>query len=152
MVDLPTQLLVDISPTDAAAVEAWWAGLPEAARSEVAALWDERQDICLFGMAPELDGAAPPVVIGGRFVPRGEAAGREEWRAEYFEHLMNNLDLVFFEAPVVRTFHICTRHRAARAVLAAGRIPADFRCPLDRADCPLRRLLDVSPKVLRSRN
>jgi hypothetical protein len=31
-----------------------------------------------------------------------------------------------------------TAHPEARAALAAGRIPAEFRCPLRRAACPLR--------------
>ena len=38
---------------------------------------------------------------------------------------------------MVRTFRIRTRHEAARLVLAADRIPAEFRYPLDRPDCPL---------------
>src|SRR2546421_286165 len=34
---------------------------------------------------------------------------------------------------------------AARAAFAAGRIPADFRCPLGACACPMRQLLEVAP-------
>lgn len=139
MIEMPPRLIATLTPADLAPAEAWWAGLTDAARGEILALWDERQDRCLFGLAPEHDGVAPPVVIGGRFVPRDDAAGWAEWRSEYFEYLLNHSEQVF-EPPVFRTFYIgCTRHQAARAVVAAGRIPGDFRCPLGEADCPLRR-------------
>jgi hypothetical protein len=145
MLGMPPRLIAGLSPADAPAAEAWWSGLSEAARSDVVALWDERQDRCFFGLAPHRDGAVPPVVIGGRFVPRDDddAAGWAEWQAEYFQYLLNHSEVVF-EPPVFRTFHIgCTRHEAAREALAAGCIPTDFCCPLDQADCRLRRLLDA---------
>ena len=145
MLDMPPRLAAGLSPADRSAAEAWWSGLSEGARSEVVALWDERQDLCFFGLAPHRDGAAPPFVIGGRFAPRDDddAAGWVEWHAEYLGYLLNHEELVY-EPPVFRTFHIgCTRHEAAREVLAAGRIPVDFRCPLEEADCPLRKLVDA---------
>ncbi len=146
MVGLPRRLIAGLLPADVSAAVAWWSGLSETARCEVVALWDEREDHCFFGPAPDRDGAVPPVVIGGRFVPRDDddAAGWAEWYTEYVEYLLNHEELVY-EPPVFRVFYIgCTRHEAARAVLAAGRIPADFRCPLERADCPLRRMIDGS--------
>src|SRR5262249_334998 len=66
--------------------------------------------------------------------------------AELFDYLLCNPELVVFAPPVVRTFHICTHHEAARAVLAAGRVPADFQCPFRSEDCPMRRLLSVAAK------
>jgi hypothetical protein len=141
---MPLPLIAGLSPADVSAAEAWWSGLSEAVRSEVVALWDERQDVCFFGLATDCDGAVPPSVIGGRFVPRDDddAAGWAQWHAEYFDYLRNHEELVY-EPPVFRTFHIgCTRHEVARAVLAAGRIPADFRCPLEQTNCPLRRMVD----------
>jgi len=144
MIGIPPQLIAELSPSDVSAAEAWWAELSETARHEVVALWDERQDLCFFGLAPDRDGAAPPVVIGGRFVPRDDddAAGWAEWYAEYFEYLLNHEEMVY-EPPVFRVFRIgCTRHRAAREILATGRIPADFQCPLEQVNCPLRRMVD----------
>lgn len=143
MVGIPPRLLANLAPADILSAETWWAGLSEADRAEVLNLWDNRQDRCLFGLAPYRDGAAPPVVIGGRFVPRDDAAGWAEWQAEYFEYLLNHSEDVF-EPTVIRTFYIgCTRHEAARAVLASGRIPADFRCPLAEADCPLEKFRET---------
>jgi hypothetical protein len=150
MVSVPRQLIAGLSAAAHSAAEAWWAGLSEAARSEVVALWDERQDLCFFGLAPHRDVAAPPVVIGGQFVPRDDddAAGWAEWYAEYFDYLLNHEELVY-EPPVFRTFYIgCTRHEAARTLLGAGRNPADFRCPLEQVDCPLKRLLGAPHRSL----
>src|SRR5262249_10852606 len=123
--------------------------LPGTARSEVISLCDKRLDFCFFiphqDAAEELRGDPLPNVIGGRFVPSDEEAGWAEWRAEYFEYLLNHPEVVFREPQVVRTFHICTRHEIARATLAAGRIPADFVCPLGLQDCPMRKLLSIAP-------
>ncbi len=119
----------------------------ESARSEVVALWDERQDVCLFGLAPHLDGVTPPVVIGGRFVARDDTAGWAEWRAEVLRPPPESPGTDLLQPPVVRTFHICTRHEAAVQFSRTGRIPADFRCPLDVVGCPLRRLLDAPPNL-----
>src|SRR5438552_946116 len=74
-----------------------------------------------------------------------DTSGWEEWHAEYFEHLLNHPELVLLEPPAVRTFHICIRHEVARAVLTAGRIPPDFKCPFGIESCPMRKLLDVQP-------
>jgi hypothetical protein len=140
MDEIPGQLVDGLSPDKGKEVAAWWAGLDDASRSHVADLCDPRQDESFFGAASDV-----PVVIGGRFVPGDDAAGWSEWHAELFDHLLSNPELVLFAPPVVRTFHVCTRHEAARAALAAGRIPADFQCPLGSGDCPLRRLLSVAP-------
>jgi hypothetical protein len=139
MYAVPTDLLAGLSPTAGEQVIAWWASLAPEVRSQVTALCDPRQD-AFFGLVPDEAATGVPVVIGGRFVPRDGTAGWAEWHAELFDHLLSNPELVIFAPPAVRTFHICTRHEAARAVLAAGRIPADFQCPLGINDCPMRRL------------
>jgi hypothetical protein len=145
MPEVPSQLLDGLAPADEAEVLAWWSGLADAARSQVADLCDPRRDQCLFGAVPGEAAARLPAVIGGCFVPRDDAAGWAEWHAELFDYLLCNPELVMIAPPVVRRFHICTRHEAARAALKSGRIPADFRCPLDSGDCPMRRLLSISP-------
>jgi hypothetical protein len=102
MCDLPAQLREGLSTGDLRSVEQWWSALGETSRSDVARLWDERMDVCLFGIVPEEPGASAPVVIGGRFVPRDDAAGWAEWHAAYFDHLINNPELVFDETMVRR--------------------------------------------------
>jgi hypothetical protein len=143
--NIPLQLLQGLPPDTQQAVVSWWSSLTEDNRRMVATLCDERQEKCFFGLIPVDADREAPVVLGGRFVPHDDAAGWAEWHAEYFDHLLNNPELVLVDAPVVRTFHICTAHTAAREALAAGRIPADFFCPLGSPDCPLRRLLGVAP-------
>jgi hypothetical protein len=145
MAEVPAQLLKGLSPADEALVAAWWARLDAAARSQVTDLCDPRRDQCFFRLVPG-DAAQAPVVIGGRFVPKDDdTAGWDEWHAGLFDYLVCNPELVLVAPPVVRTSHICTRHEAARAVLAAGRIPVDFQCPLSSDGCPIRHLLSVAP-------
>jgi hypothetical protein len=145
MDEVPRQLLDGLSPEESEKVAVWWAQLTDAAQAEVAYLCDPLREECFFGVISEDAAAQVPVVIGGRFVPRDDVAGWEEWHAELFGHLLCNPELVVFAPPVVRTFHICTRHEAARAALAVGRIPVDFRCPLSLEECPMRQLLSVAP-------
>jgi hypothetical protein len=138
------QLPLDLtSPLPAAGrdvASAWWAGLSSANQEEVAALYDPRQD-CFFG--PTDTGA--PRVVGGRFVPHDDAWGFADWGPGWFDHLMEHPEVMLADVVVMRTFHICTRHPAARAVAAAGCLPADFVCPLESTGCPMRRLLDAVP-------
>jgi hypothetical protein len=72
----------------------------------------------------------------------------DDWVPEWTDHLLSNPEVwvwAVHRVIVVRTFHICSAHRAARAVLRAGFIPADFTCPLASAACPMRKLLDRAP-------
>jgi hypothetical protein len=119
---------------------AWWESLSAADQAELASLCDPRHDD-FFG--PDADA---PSVRGGRFVPHDDAWGLEDWGPAWFDHLLMNPELVeMWEPPQYRLGGICTRHPAARAVLAAGRISSDFACPFAASDCPMRRLLHASP-------
>lgn len=138
---LPPDLLAVLPDGAAPVAERWWAALPEADRRCVAGLWDERLEVCFF--APQADDAGHadgweqvPAVEGGRFVPSDDD-GRGEWSPGYFEHLLQHPELVLAYEPARRVFHICTEHSAARACLAAGRVPADFACPVGAAACPM---------------
>lgn len=57
--------------------------------------------------------------------------------SDFYEYLVGHE--VYLEDG--RTFRICTAHAQARAVVAQGRIPYEFRCPRAEAGCPMRRLL-----------
>ncbi len=140
MNELPAELTKTLSPTDVQAATAWWAGLSDASRSEVASLCRPGRGTRSFARAD-----SRPVVIGGRFVAPDDTAGWDEWNEELFDYLLCNPELVLSRPTVVRTFHICTSHELARKTLAAGRIPADFRCPFDSQDCPMRGLLSLAP-------
>jgi len=118
----------------------WWADLSENDRTELTALFDPRQEDRFFGADAADDD--PPTVRGGRFIPHDDAWGWSEWGPEWFDHLAAHPEIV--AVGQMRTFHICTRHPAARAALAAGHIPADFGCQFASADCPMRRLVNAS--------
>src|SRR5690242_13362665 len=123
MDEVPAQFLDGLAPIEAKKVNEWSTRLPPGTRGALATLSYPRQEGCFFGAVPEGDSASVPVVIGGRFVLNEETAGWAEWHAELFDYLLCNPELSFFAPPVVRTFHICTRHAAARGVLTTGRVP-----------------------------
>lgn len=140
---LPLQFLTGLSVAEAQAAQVWWTNLTAATQGEIVDLWDRRRDECFFGVNRDEAGNKVPFVIGGRFIPHDDAWRMDEWFQSHFEYLLNHTE----SAPyVVRTFHFgCTQHPAARACLAAGFIPADFQCPLRSQDCPMRKLLNLTP-------
>jgi hypothetical protein len=92
---LPTRLVRRLSDRDRAAAASWWAGLAAADRFAVAA-----------SCRPLRRRIGGHRVVGGRFVPRDDAAGWAEWEASRFDDLLCLPDRVFYEPPFVRTFHI----------------------------------------------
>jgi hypothetical protein len=145
MDDIPLPLLDGLSPPDAATVAVWWDGLETSARAELVLLYDARQDECFFGVTANVNPRRTPRVIGGKFIPQDDTSGWVEWRAEYTDFLLCHPELAT-EPPRPRTFYIgCTRHQESRVVLATGRIPADFQCPLRAEDCPIRSLSRLAP-------
>ena len=145
MEEVPADLLMALPEAGVPVVQQWWLSLTDADRRRIAGLWDERLEICFFAPQADVSGRIDeweqiPAVRGGRFVP-GDDDGRAEWQPGYFEHLLQHPELVLAYEPVRRTFHIgCTRHRAARACLAAGEVPPDFACPAGAVQCPLVQL------------
>jgi len=125
---LPAPLTKRLSSRQRTDVAKWWQGLDEEERS---ALRPNRR-------------RWPSAVIGRFVEPEPSAQSSDEFEGviDFYEYLVNHE--ISLED---RSFHICSAHPRARAVLAAGRIPADYSCP--RADapavCPMRALLDVAP-------
>jgi hypothetical protein len=139
MTEVPAQLISGLSAAEHDLVQGWWQKLPEDTRSEVATLWDKRQDECFFGVTSQEPDTAAPKVIGGRFVPRDDAAGWAEWHEEYFKYLLNHPEITIHIPHVIRTFFIgCSHHAAVRTILESGRVPADFRCLIGSSECPFR--------------
>lgn len=106
-----------------AEVTEWWRALGPA----------ERRDLCR-------DAGRPPARVVARFVEADEDLHGSDGD-DFYEYLVNH-ELTLDDG---RTFHICSAHPEARAVVAAGRIPATFRCPRGEAVCPMRTLLDRGP-------
>jgi len=74
--------------------------------------------------------------VVGRFVEPGEEDAGDEL-SDFYEYLVNH-ELVLDDG---RTFHICSAHPEARAVVSSGLVPATFQCPRGAAPCPMRQLL-----------
>ncbi len=143
---IPRPLLDGLTASTSRDVEAWWAAFHDDARAEVISLWDGRRDGCFFGIDADDPSGPVPAVIGGRFVPHDDAWGLAEWGPGYFEHMLDHPEQFPVWEPTSRTFHIgCTAHPEARACLASGLIPADFRCPFHAVGCPMSRLLATAP-------
>jgi hypothetical protein len=99
-------------------VARWWAGLTAAARHDL-----------------RRDGGRAPRAVLARFVEAGEA-DEGDGNTDFYEYLVGH-EILLGDG---RAFHICSAHEAARACLARGRIPAEFRCPRADAACPMRAL------------
>ena len=135
MTAIPNSLRKTFPDVEAASIDGWWSRLTEEMRREVAALCDERQDSCFFGVVDDLEAADVPSLTGGRFVQQDEDGDVREWEADYFDYLANNPELVILWDRVVARFYLtCTRHPSARACTRAGAVPADFACPFGRDD------------------
>jgi hypothetical protein len=74
-------------------------------------------------------------VIVARFVEPD--ASDEPVPSDFYEYLVGHE--VYLEDG--RSFHICSAHAQARAVVEQGRIAHDFECPRASATCPLRQIL-----------
>ena len=106
-------------------VSRWWARLPKGERRWLRRSW--RTDVSLTG----------------RFVARRK---RPETLAEHphldwYEYLVAH-EIVLGDGP---RYHICSAHTAARRAILDGILRTDFVCPLRRAACPMRLVLDVAP-------
>ena len=124
---------------------AWWATLSDVEREEMTERWAAETS-----ESPDAgDSGAFTVLLEARFV---ESARGEELLVEAEERLaLATLDDWIQGHPeyawglTERTFHICRAHPKARAAVRAGVVPADFRCPLARDQCPMRKLLNTRP-------
>jgi hypothetical protein len=152
MEELPADILGAVPDDARPAVERWWSGLADADRREAAGAWDERREVCFFAPQPNAAGQLDeweqvPGVVGGRFVPHDDSVRMHEWLDDWIEYLEGHEEVILLPRVVVvfRTFHICQAEPAARAVVAAGQLPAEFVCPVGSGSCPMRRVQAVAP-------
>lgn len=111
-------------------VTRWWEALPAARRRAVETLLEQQA-------------ASTPVQVVGRFVDARQRYEDVEAPLciDFYEYLVNH-ELTLDDGP---TYHVCSAHPEARAVLAIGDVPAGFRCPFARTECPMRVILDREP-------
>jgi hypothetical protein len=110
-----------LSKAHATEVDEWWRGLAPAVRREL-----------------RRGGRRPPTRVVARFVEPDEPMAETH---DFYEYLVNH-EIYIDDGP---TWHICSAHPEARAVVAHGRIPASFVCPRSEAGCPMRGLLALRP-------
>jgi hypothetical protein len=117
----PATLPKRLSKAQAADVNRWWRNLGS----------DEQREL-------RRSGRRPPVRVVARLVEPGEVS---EPADDFYEYLVNH-EIYIDDGP---KYHICLAHPDARAAVAAGHIPAGFRCPRGEKECPMRTLLDLCP-------
>jgi hypothetical protein len=145
MDNIPDGLQNVIPVTERGTVQEWWSTLSAIDRQRIATLWDERIEVNFF--APQTDDSGRlddwnelPLVEGGRFIPHDDR-GFREWGPGYFEHLLQNPELVIgYDPEQLVVYHICSHHSAAQTCVAMGVVPAQFSCPVSDPLCPLLRL------------
>ena len=130
----PATLTDRLSVTQLSDVSQWWLRLAPGERRSLRRL-----------LADDATGPAARGRVLGQFVDallsRENGNNPELGTTDFYEYLVNH-ELTLEDG---RTFHICSAHAEARAVLTAGEIPADFRCPRADAHCPMRAILDLVP-------
>jgi hypothetical protein len=145
--EFPSSVLATLPVEAHPAVMRWWSALAPADQDELVSRWDERREAYLFTPQSDTTGKLDswkqiPTVIGGRFIPHDDSVRLHEWLEDWHEYLLGHEEVFLLPrvVVVVRTFHICQAEPAARAVLASGRLPADFACPAQRSGCLLQRI------------
>ena len=119
--------------------ELWWESLDESERSELVKLCDSRREVFLF---ETFSGENSPKVTGGKFVPKDDAFGINDWGEDYFQHLLDHPELMIVYDTDLRTFHIgCSRHIDARKCFVDGSVDQHFDCPFQKSDCLMRTVL-----------
>lgn len=147
--EIPAHFLAGLTEVEARLVLAWWGRLRSTARRRLAVHADARGESCAYSRAPRRDGSVAwygvKVAVRGRF-RRGEDGaskerGEDPFPIDLYEYLVGH-EISLSDQ---RQYHVCTAHEAARAAVRAGVIPATFRCPLERPDCPMRRMMGLAP-------
>lgn len=129
--DLPAALSLGLTPADRQLAARWWDALDEAVQNAVRALVERHDSLACDGEWHELS-----IELRGRFVDPEDAREDETWCDDLVEYINAHPEVGFHLEE--RRFHICRAHRAAREVIAAGRVPAGFVCPVASDGCPFQ--------------
>lgn len=146
MLPIPHALLADLPAEEQTAARQWWATLTPQQQLDFTLSWDQRADDgAWFGAVSDgvLEWHPLPVELVGEFVDPVNDADHHLFKQQLLEYVSNHEDIQFFM--VDGALHICRAHPAARGVIRAGRLPADFTCPNADDACPMRRLLARCP-------
>lgn len=136
---LPCPFGADLPAAQRQPIERWWSALPA---------HEKRHLLDLSHLRPQPGprrAATPNTAFHRHGAPsrvRGvpiERSGDEDnpFPLDLYEYVIAH-EIILIEE---RTFHVCSQHPAARAVLRSGHLPSSFQCPLGRLQCPMRRIL-----------
>ena len=136
---LPAEFLDACTAEQRADADLWWAELEPASQSEIYVLLDTRNDSRAFVFAADETGERSwhtlPIMYDE--VPKDRDDDDDSWITELVHYRLDHEDFVMASDLKVRTFHICSQHSSAHAVIATGEISADFRCSVCDPNCPM---------------
>lgn len=139
-----------LSDAEARETETWWNELSEEAKIELNQLYNNVES---GDKEAEENGVELiPIAVYGEFVEeegskRREWVNNDYWRQGFVEYLFNheyNLKVLYGG----QRFYLggtCQAHPKARKALKSGFVPADYTCPYQDKNCPMRKLLSKQP-------
>ncbi len=144
--EIPKDLLANLSSEDIEKTVAWWRGLSREAQLEFVQCWDARtDDTALHGVSRDgdIEWHELPIELRGRLMDDEDRVDDRLARRQLLDFVNNQEEIQFFL--VDRKFHICRSHPGARACLKSGVIPKGFRCERGAVDdCPMMKILDAA--------
>ena len=123
----------------------WWSGLGPESQAEFLRAFDSRADRTdLYGRIENgrIRWHELPIELRGGLIDEENDSEHRMFKAQLLEYISNHEDVQFFF--VEKKLHICRAHSEARAAIQAGEIPNAFVCPLQDANCPMRRIVDLA--------
>jgi hypothetical protein len=128
--ELPPALTHGLSPADRALADRWWSALDDTSRHAIRALTDRRLDSIALA-ATEGEWHDLSIELRAHIDPEDDT-----WCDDLIEYINGHPEVALHLEE--RRFHICHAHRAAREVIATGRVPATFTCPVANDRCPFK--------------
>ncbi|MCA9029697.1 MAG: hypothetical protein KDA69_13925 [Planctomycetaceae bacterium] len=137
---LPADFLNKCSAEERAQVERWWESLQNENREDVRVLLDRRQESLAYVFATDEHGVSEwhTIPFVDEELPIDDDDPYEnEWKLDYFHHLLDHPSFALDQDVVVRTFAICSTHRSAIEALEKGWIDTPFKCSDCNPQCPI---------------
>ncbi|QEG41431.1 hypothetical protein [Roseimaritima ulvae] len=141
---LPNGFLDKCSASERTQVERWWDTLKDNNRDDVRVLLDRRHDSLAYVYASDEHGNVDwhTIPFVDDELPIEDADDYEnEWKLDYFHHLLDQPGFTLAQDVVVRTFHICSLHLSAINAHRNGIIDSSFNCSDGNPDCPIVRFM-----------
>ena len=142
MKKIPSKIIEGLSPCEKLVVQNWWNLLDETTQAELSSLWMTDSNLCVNTKHHQIELENQSNHIQAKFIQSEEELDDESWNKDFYEYLVNHeIHIYGFD----KSYHICTQHEAAKAVINSGLIPSNYICPLRNKNCPIRNIMNLNP-------